>query len=216
MSVILRKKHYIFEGKKRKYLFGVAIFDEHYKNIKYEIKEIYSRWKSMLFRCYGEDTKYCYQDCTVCEEWLTFSNFKRWMEQQDYEGKELDKDLRILGNTEYSEAACMFIPPWLNKFTIKKDKAQGPYPLGVYAVKSPKTGEVISYISSVSSRNSRVKSKRTKDALEAHKCWQLAKANLALKYSEDFMDDPLIYTALTRIRDKLMHDYNNNLETKDY
>ena len=57
----------------------------------------YQKWGSMLTRCYSE--KYqerhpTYKDCTVCEEWTTFSNFKKWMQGQDYQGKHLDKDLK--------------------------------------------------------------------------------------------------------------------------
>lgn len=48
--------------------------------------------------------------CSVCEEWLTFSNFKRWMEQQDYEGKALDKDLLVSQNKTYSSETCVFVP----------------------------------------------------------------------------------------------------------
>ena len=56
----------------------------------------YSRWKDVLSRCYAAYhllKRPNYFDCTVCEEWLLFSNFKKWMEQQDWEGKQLDKDL---------------------------------------------------------------------------------------------------------------------------
>lgn len=56
----------------------------------------YMRWMSMIQRCYDKgalsrDTKYV--GVTVCDDWLTFSKFKAWMQQQDWKGKELDKFL---------------------------------------------------------------------------------------------------------------------------
>lgn len=75
----------------------------------------YEVWRNMLTRCYStHNTSYVFNE--VCEEWHTFSNFKSWMETQDWEGKDLDKDLLIKGNKVYSEDACMFIPPNINKF----------------------------------------------------------------------------------------------------
>jgi len=53
----------------------------------------------MLTRCYYQkrlDIRPSYEECIVCEEWLTFSNFKKWTEQQDWEDKQLDKDFFVL------------------------------------------------------------------------------------------------------------------------
>lgn len=76
----------------------------------------YVVWSSMLFRCYSAyelNRKPTYKDCHVCKEWLLFSNFKAWMEAQDWEGRQLDKD--ILGDGKlYSPGTCCFVPQWLN------------------------------------------------------------------------------------------------------
>lgn len=79
----------------------------------------YSRWSDMLKRCYSEKyhvTKPSYAECSVCDDWLTLSKFKSWMEEQDWEGKQLDKDLLIPGNKEYSPEACVFIANDVNQF----------------------------------------------------------------------------------------------------
>lgn len=87
-------------------------------------------WKNMLKRCYSEAyqrTHPSYQGTTVCEGWLTFSNFKHWMQQQDWQGRELDKDL--LGDGKiYSPATCRFIPTRLNGLLRMDYKNQGEYP----------------------------------------------------------------------------------------
>lgn len=77
----------------------------------------YTKWTNMLKRCYGKYEHYrVYDGCSVCEEWLTFSNFKAWMETQDWEGKELDKDLLFKGNREYRKDKCIFVNHSVNSF----------------------------------------------------------------------------------------------------
>lgn len=99
----------------------------------------YSKWQSMLKRCYSEkcQTKNpTYIGCSVCKEWLTFSNFKSWMEKQDWEGKELDKDLLVQGNRLYSPEKCIFIDKIVNIFTIDRGNDRGEWPIGVSLHKS--------------------------------------------------------------------------------
>ena len=93
----------------------------------------YQRWFAMLTRYYKKselERHPTYLNKTVCTEWLKFSNFKAWMEKQDWEGKDLDKDILVQGNTEYHPDKCVFIPQWLNKFLLEKTKDRG-LPTGV-------------------------------------------------------------------------------------
>lgn len=94
----------------------------------------YIKWMSMLRRCYSGYFKNTVFGRTyyslVCEEWLTFSNFKSWMETQEWEGKELDKD--ILGDGKlYSPKTCIFVDPDLNKFLLDSGKTRGKLLIGV-------------------------------------------------------------------------------------
>lgn len=71
----------------------------------------------MLQRCFSEGLHKkhpSYLGCKICNEWLVFSNFKAWMETQDWEGKELDKD--IYGQELYSPDTCLMVRPDVNKF----------------------------------------------------------------------------------------------------
>ena len=93
----------------------------------------------MLKRCYsGEYQKKepTYKDCTVCKEWLNYSNFKKWYDDNYYEidGERmaLDKDILVKGNKTYSPETCVFVPQNINKLFIKSNKARGKYPIGVY------------------------------------------------------------------------------------
>lgn len=123
---------------------GVGLNDADYNVTLYErvngkrklvwICPFYRTWKNMLKRCYSDkwhEKHPTYIGCTVCEEWLTFSNFRNWMEQQDWENKQLDKDLLDVGNKEYSPSSCVFVPQIVNLFLTASGDARGEYPLGV-------------------------------------------------------------------------------------
>lgn len=56
----------------------------------------YKLWASMLQRCYSEKRLIkdpSYVGCSVHPDWHRFMNFRSWMEKQDWEGMELDKDI---------------------------------------------------------------------------------------------------------------------------
>lgn len=94
----------------------------------------YRTWADMLNRCYS--AKYqercpTYKGCAVSEEWLTFSLFKGWMEKQDFEGKQLDKDLLFEGNKIYSPETCVFVSQMVNKFVCDSRAARGERLIGV-------------------------------------------------------------------------------------
>lgn len=94
----------------------------------------YATWHSMMRRCYSTNYKkrfLTYVGCTVCEAWLTFSSFKAWMQTQDWRGKQLDKDLLVIGNKVYNPDTCIFVPQALNKLLSDHAAGRGPYPQGV-------------------------------------------------------------------------------------
>lgn len=91
-------------------------------------------WQSMLSRCYSESYRRkftSYIGCTVCNEWLTFSNFKKWFEEHYVDGWELDKDILVKGNKVYSPETCCFVPQEINRLLTKAKKRRGKYPIGV-------------------------------------------------------------------------------------
>ena len=133
----------------RKLVCGVGINDADYVVKKVETIEVngvrkhrlvwecpyYRAWKNMLQRCYSAKyQKKCptYLGCSVSEEWLRFSNFRRWMEEQDWECKQLDKDLLLEGNNVYSEETCVFVTQTVNKFTTDRVNDRGECLIGVY------------------------------------------------------------------------------------
>jgi len=54
------------------------------------------------------------------------------MEQQNWEGKQLDKDIIRPGNKIYSPENCAFVSAAVNKFVTDSGKTRGAWPIGVY------------------------------------------------------------------------------------
>ena len=94
----------------------------------------YRTWINLLQRAFCEKYKAkfpTYENCTVCDEWLIYSNFKRWMDLQDWQGKQLDKDILLAGNKHYCPELCVFVSKELNYFLTANDAKRGDWPLGV-------------------------------------------------------------------------------------
>ena len=134
---------------KQKLVFGVGVNDADYEVHEYEyvivdgmrkrrlvwICPYYRVWKDMLQRCCSakyQERQPTYKGCSVSEEWLTFSNFRPWMEEQDFEGKQLDKDLLSSGNKVYSSETCVFVTSMVNTFTTDSGASRGECLIGVY------------------------------------------------------------------------------------
>jgi hypothetical protein len=130
-------------------LYGIGINDANYvvkvceyvfidgvrKRVETWCCPYYTRWKNMLTRCYStsyQNNQPTYKGCTVCDDWLKLSSFKTWMEQQDWEGKQLDKDILFHGNKVYSPETCMFVSPLVNSFFLREERVnRGEFPVGV-------------------------------------------------------------------------------------
>lgn len=118
---------------KKSMKYGVGVNDLLYA----EHDRVYNYWNSMLRRCYSEcflSLNPAYRGCTVCPEWHTLSNFKKWFENpinayQD--GYALDKDILIKGNKVYSPDTCCFVPPYINTLLTNCKSKRGVYPIGV-------------------------------------------------------------------------------------
>ena len=134
--------------KAKKLVYGVGINDADYVVQKWETIEVkgvrkrkrvwicpyYRVWKEMLRRCYStkyQEKKPTYAGCSVSEEWKTFSNFRKWMVAQDFEGLQLDKDLLFEGNKVYSKETCVFVTRAVNMFTIDRGASRGEWLIGV-------------------------------------------------------------------------------------
>lgn len=121
--------------KERKPICGVGINDyAGYTATKQQHIRSYSIWKGIIRRCFDEKFKKnhpCYTDCTVCDEWLYYSNFKKWYDEYYIGGTEIDKDiLSIRGVKHYSPQTCCFIPKSLNNALVDIRTSKGFYKNG--------------------------------------------------------------------------------------
>lgn len=181
----------------RKLLCGIGVNDADYKvldSAQYEkggkTKTIFffkcpyhSVWKGIFDRCYSSyrTTKYpSYEGCSVAPEWTYFSNFRKWMVEQHWEGMQLDKDLLVKGNKVYGPNTCAFVPSKINIILHTKESCRGDYPVGVTYLK--KTGKFMSSINNTYMGNYATYQ-------EAHQRWQLEKARIiretVIWWSED-------------------------------
>lgn len=192
--------------KQRKKIFGVGILDADYQVYKRDPKficPVYGKWLGILTRCYSTPflkTHPSYAGCKVCDEWLTFSNFKRWMEQQNWEGKALDKDL-IGDGKLYSPENCVFISQSLNNFLLTNSSRRGKLPLGV-------TLEKKKYRADIKRNGKSLSLGRFLTAEDAHRRWQIEKRSQAnaLFLCES---DERVKSGLEKIIDRLDDDILN-------
>lgn len=168
------------------------------KNKQIWICPFYLTWVNMLARCYKLEVmnkQSTYKDCLVCEEWLTFSNFKAWMEQQDWEGKQLDKDLLVIGNKVYGPNTCCFVTRQINNFLTERGKSRGLWPLGVSLHRA--SGK---YLAQVQSLGKATNLGKFDTPEEAHLAWKKAKYALALKLAEEQIDERIAKALIERYK----------------
>jgi len=95
----------------------------------------YKAWSSMISRCYNKKLHKrfpTYKDCYVSEDWLTYSNFQKWYDEQgDVSNMTLDKDILLPANKEYSPATCCYVSHELNSLLTTTAARRGRYPIGV-------------------------------------------------------------------------------------
>lgn len=93
----------------------------------------YTAWQNMFKRCSESfiAKNHTYKGCCVCDEWHKLSSFKKWFDDNNVNGWQLDKDLLVEGNKIYSPEYCRFVPASLNTILVGRDASRGAYPKGV-------------------------------------------------------------------------------------
>ncbi len=151
----------------------------------------------MLERCYSEkflESNQSYIGTSVCSEWVYASEFKKWMENQERQGKSLDKDIIAPGSKLYSPETSAFVLQATNLFVTARAACRGEYPIGVSLYKrtgryqahcnNPFTGEK-EYLGLFSTPE------------EAHEAWRKRKHELAQLVAAT-ESDPRVVEALKK------------------
>lgn len=176
--------------KQKGLIFGIGVND-----LGYPVKDcpFYARWKYMHRRCYHTLTHGLmptYNDKTVHPDWHLASNFKAWMETQDWQGKELDKDLLIPGNKVYSAETCCFVTKEVNYFMTERQNHRGDYPIGVHWSKKDKV-----FVAAVSVFGKQTYLGGYDTPEEAHQAWLDKKIEMAYALASQ-QSDPRVAAAL--------------------
>jgi hypothetical protein len=194
------RKHRIVQ----KGICGLGTNDAHWRVQWYEGKQLISAdpahavWKSLLQRCEVggvlQIKRPTYVGCGVCDAWCSYLDFTSWWRDNQVDGWCLDKDLVVFGNKQYGPDTCIFVPNWVNTFTVDRGGARGRYPIGVHKQGRKYEAQVSNTITKI---NERLGFFRTPEA--AHEAWQTRKLELALERKPD-MDaiDPRIYTTVVQ------------------
>lgn len=153
----------------------------------------YKLWSRMLERCYSTALHLrhpTYVGCSVVPEWHHLSVFMRWVEQQDWRGKELDKDLLVPGNKVYGPDTCVFTSKQVNSFLTDRTRHRSRYGLGVgylpsgkYRAHCAQLGGGLTYLGTFDTPE------------EAREAWRAEKHRLALLLA-DQQTDPRVAAAL--------------------
>ena len=195
-----------------KLVYGVGVNDLDYRTRVYEyvtkdggkrvLKPVfrckyYEVWENMLSRCYSKkflESRPSYNGTSVCSEWLSATAFKKWMEQQDWRGKCLDKDIVVPRSKLYSPETCAFVLNATNLFVTASDAIRGEYPIGVYLHKS--TGKYQARCNNPFTRKQESLGYFSTPE-EAHEAWRKRKYDLAQRVA-DRESDPRVVEALRK------------------
>lgn len=101
----------------------------------------YSKWRSMIQRCYSDSRPITYKNFSVCDAWLCFQTFSDWFfETYPFNDQgvlfELDKDVKKNPDKVYSPETCTWLTPKLNSILTERTNDRGTEPLGVFKTKN--------------------------------------------------------------------------------
>lgn len=185
---------------RRRKIYGVGINDAeyvtHYRIGGRELRcPFYNRWHDLLKRCFSikfHEKNPTYKACILCHDWCVFSKFKQWMIGQNWQNRQLDKDLLIPGNKIYAPDRCLFIPQALNKLVTVSLSSRGLYPIGVHYHKQNRK-----YVASIHLGDGQKYIGSFKTPEDAHKAYIEVKNNYILKLAKQYeITEPKLSLAL--------------------
>ena len=157
----------------------------------------YQIWWLMLDRCYSDSVHInhpTYEACSVVPSWIYFSNFKSWMETQDWQGKQLDKDILVQGNKVYGPDVCVFVSRDVNMFMVDREDVGRNLPQGVKLTKENNFSAQVKY------KGKSVHIGTYKTPSQAGEAYKLRKQRLAVELANEQED--------IRVKNAILNKFN--------
>lgn len=178
---------------KRKLIYGVGLNDQTSTNDRH----VYTRWHSMLRRCYAPNQANenpSYIGCSVHSDFIKYSDFHDWFIKQvgsTNVGWHLDKDILICSNKVYGPDTCVLVPRQLNSLLAYQYPSE--YPPGVSWHKGTKK-----FQAKLNSDGQRIHIGVYQTPEAAHEAYKAAKLNEIHRQAAIYRDqiDPRAYAAL--------------------
>lgn len=175
-----------------KLVYGAGVNDAGYDvmvnvNGKKVMCSVYVAWSSMIRRgcCAKFKEKHpAYHDVKVCHEWKSFMAFREWWMSNHIDGYHLDKDL-LSDSKVYSPETCIYVPRWLNNFTVDGGTARNGRLIGAWFDSS--RGKFEAQCNNPFTKKQE-RLGRFESPLDAHNAWKSRKLEMALKL-KDKMDE---------------------------
>lgn len=150
----------------------------------------YTNWRGMLKRCYCSAyiKKFpTYIDCTVCDEWLDFREFKKWHDTNYFDEAVLDKDISVQGNKIYSPEYCSYVPLDINAIVLDGEGRRGLFKKGVKLEKRNGT-----FTAQLNKKNKSFHIGTFKTEDEAHNAYIIEKKKYMKEIAEKYFNSNLI------------------------
>ena len=175
---------------RRSPIYGWGINDADYVVASRNHKcKYYTVWTDMIRRCYSKkclEKHPTYGGCSIHSDWKYFSNFKKWMEKQDWKGKFIDKDLLFPGNKVYGPDTCVFVTRQLNNL-FTDHGGRGPHKQGVY-----KHGRGGMYVAQISRYGKQKEIGYYDNEEAAYECYKKARREYLIEVANKQKDDRLV------------------------
>ena len=193
-----------FIGEFMRLVYGFGVNDADYvtqkkQGSKYLTCPAYMAWRNMIKRVFSKTyqrERPTYKLVTVCDEWRSFMSFREWWLENHVGGWQIDKDL-LSEKKLYSPETCIYVPAWLNSFTLSNESSRGDFPIGVCFCKSS-SAFVVHCRNPITKKQERLGA--FGDPSVAGMAWIKRKLEIAeeLKPQMDLIDDR-IYNGVVRI-----------------
>lgn len=163
-----------------KIVMGIGINDEFRVSKNSKPSKAYQAWAQMIVKTTNPEASGYVADGVICKDWLTFSKFKAWFEENYVDGWVMDRGIISPEDNMFSPEHCVFVPRYLSRFA-RKQKINNKCDLhGV--TKIEREGVDAVFISGIYVAGKQMHIGSFKTAIDAHKAYINRRMEVAKNY----------------------------------